>query len=106
MTVMATAALRKRAVKMYLDVGDAREVASVFKPYSHQTIINWVREAGMPVKSRGWPSLSHDRDVTIFQYYIKGNSERQTAMRFDVARHTVVRAIRRMLAFIEGRLDA
>ena len=103
MTVMAHAAIRKRAVERYLVLGDARVVGKEFA-YSHQTILNWVREARMPVKSRGWPSLTYNQDVAIFRYYLKGAGVLKTAWKFDVTKGTVRRAVRRIMATVKERI--
>lgn len=104
MSTMASASTRQSAVALYLKIGSARAVANQFPPYCHQTIINWVRDASKPIKSKGGSYFSYEDDRDIFKTYLRWHNVARTSVHHRLSRTTIRRAIRRMLAEIGREL--
>ena len=103
MSRMASAATKRAAVKLYLNVGDARQVAKRFPPYRHQTILNWVRELGAPVKPRGGNACTQAAAVEMFRFFDRYGL-RATINQYDCSRHRVERTVMRVMEQMIERL--
>ena len=95
----ATEAVKNRAIRHY-NLHGSSVAAGEHVGYSHQAVLNWVRQAGLPVQACG-NRLTKDLRRQIVGYVAKGNGIRQSAEKYQVTPRAVRNALKWGISLLE-----